>query len=125
MLVYIYICIPFISSCAAATGAGAHHHKEKEYQVAWCNKMHGTMEVILDDKTRVDCLTDQYAVEVDFAPKWAEGIGQALFYGLKTGMRPGVLLIMEKDSDQRYLNRLILLAEKYNISTWTITPEDL
>jgi hypothetical protein len=111
----------FISSTAFAE----HLHKEKEYQDAWCKKMQGQTEVILDDKTRVDCLTDQYAVEVDFAPKWAEGIGQALFYGLKTGMRPGVLLIMENYNDDRFLERLKLTAEKYGISTWMITPEEL
>ena len=87
--------------------------------------MNGQTEVVLDDKARVDCLTDQYAVEVDFAPKWAEGIGQALFYGVKTGKQPGVLLILEHKSDERFLKRLNLTAEKYGITTWTITPEDL
>jgi len=87
--------------------------------------MHGQTEVVLNDKARVDCLTDQYAVEVDFAEKWAEGIGQALFYGVKTGRKPGVLLILENDGDERFIERLNLTAEKYGITTWTITPEDL
>lgn len=49
-----------------------HLHYEKVYQKNFCNKMHGQIEYVLDDKTRVDCLTASYAIEVDFAPKWAE-----------------------------------------------------
>lgn len=44
-----------------------------------CNALDGKMEVVLKDKTRIDCLTAEYAIEVDFAKKGAEGIGQALY----------------------------------------------
>ncbi len=72
-----------------------HIHPEKYYQQQWCSAQGGVAEYRLDDGTRVDCLTDTHAVEVDFARKWAESIGQALYYGLQTGKRPGVLLILE------------------------------
>ena len=52
-----------------------HLHYEKVYQKFFCNKMHGQMEYELTDKTRVDCLTSTYAIEVDFGKKWAESIG--------------------------------------------------
>ena len=78
-------------------------------------------EYRLDDGTRLDCLTDDYAIEFDFAPKWAESVGQALYYSLKTGRQPGVVLIMVNDGDERYLERLNALAVKYNIKVWT-TP---
>lgn len=81
--------------------------------------MHGQTEVVLKDGTRVDCLTDEYAVEVEFAPKWAESIGQALYYAQVTGKKPGVLLIMKK-SEQRYLDRLQVVAENKKISVWTV-----
>lgn len=42
------------------------------------------MEYRLSDNTRVDCMTDTLAVEFDFANKWAECIGQALYYGKQT-----------------------------------------
>lgn len=61
-------------------------------------------------------------IEFDFAPKWAESIGQALYYGLMTGKQPGVELIMEKEGDGRYLERLNALADGHNIKVW-ITPE--
>ena len=55
-------------------------HNERFYQTSLCNKLDGKMEVVLKDKTRVDCLTDEHAIEVDFAKKWAESIGQSLYY---------------------------------------------
>lgn len=48
---------------------------EKYYQTEMCQELGGEMEYLLFDKTRVDCLTDEYAIEVDFAKKWAEAIG--------------------------------------------------
>lgn len=65
------------------------------------------MEYQLEDKTRVDCLTSNLAVEFDFAPKWAECIGQALYYGKKTKRIPACALIMENPiKDEIYLYRL-------------------
>jgi hypothetical protein len=80
------------------------------------------MEYVLDDRSRVDCLTDEYAVEVEFAPKWKESIGQALFYGIKTGKKPGVVLIIEKETDERFLERLKIVGEKYDLKIWKVAP---
>jgi len=48
-----------------------HLHKEKFYQDLWCADR-GQVEVRLEDGTRVDCLTECMAVEIDFASsnKW-------------------------------------------------------
>lgn len=84
-----------------------HLHAEKEYQAQWCNAKGGQMEYVLKDKARVDCLLPDMAVEVDFANKWAECIGQALYYGKMTSKPPACLLIMENgNSDLKYLYRL-------------------
>lgn len=83
-----------------------HEFKEKEYQNYWCNLQNGITEYKLDDNTRVDCLTDKYAVEVDFAPKWSECIGQAVYYAKKTNRKPACLLIIESPDDVRFLYRL-------------------
>ena len=74
----------------------ANIHKEKEYQNVWCAQHNGTIEYILADKTRVDCLTDDYAIEFDFAYKWAEAVGQALYYALKTNKNRGLCLLWKK-----------------------------
>ncbi len=105
---------------------GKRLHKEFEYQKFWCNKNNGILEYELDDKTRVDCLTEDLAVEVDFANKWAECIGQALYYGLRTNKQPTCLLIIENmGNDLKYLKRLKCTATYNNIKTLTITPNQL
>ena len=86
--------------------------------------MNGVMEYTLRDKTRIDCLTSSYAIEVDFANKWAESIGQSLYYGLMTNKKPGILLIMEKPKkDIRYLKRLKKVVEIQKIRIWTINKD--
>ncbi|MDA8428150.1 MAG: hypothetical protein M0T70_02735 [Geobacteraceae bacterium] len=102
-----------------------HIHKEKEYQEAWCKKINGITEYRLEDGARVDCLTDQFAIEFDFAPKWAESIGQALYYAEMTGRKPGVVLIQENDDDDRYMDRLKKVAGRHGIKVWEMTPDEL
>jgi hypothetical protein len=89
---------------------------EKYYQDKLCKKLNGITEYVLEDRTRVDCLTSDYAIEVDWAKKWAEGIGQSLYYSYMTGKKPAVALIVN-DNDQRYINRLNTIAKKLNIKT--------
>lgn len=62
-----------------------HEHPEKWYQERWCKEHGGKAEVMLEDRTRCDCLTKSHAIEFDFGPKWAESIGQALYYSIQTG----------------------------------------
>ena len=79
---------------------------ESYYVKQWCTNDFGRREVILWDMTRVDCLTKDYAVEFDFAKKWAEAIGQSLYYAKLTGKKPAIVLIMESPTDYKYLKRI-------------------
>jgi len=98
-----------------------HLHKEKQYQEHFCNKLGGVTEHVLKDKTRVDCLLDEYAIEVDFAQKWAESIGQSLYYASQTSRKAAVLLIIEDSKkDAKYLQRLKDVSEIHRIDIWTI-----
>jgi hypothetical protein len=100
-----------------------HIHHEKYYQEQWCNDHGGVMEYALDDKSRVDCLTDVHAIEVEFAPKWKEAIGQALYYGIKTKRKPGIVVIIENiNSDQKHLKRLRIVTEEYGIDLYEVAP---
>lgn len=123
----IIVMLLLLTGCASAkpvkqSYSHSHTHPEKYYQERWCADHAGTLEYRLDDATRVDCLTGEHAVEVDFAPKWAEAVGQSLYYAERTGKKPGVLLIMEHSGDERYLNRLLKLSERYKISVWQAAP---
>lgn len=95
-----------------------HYLPEKYYQKQWCAQNNGILEYKLIDDTRVDCLTKDYAVEFDFAPKWAEAIGQSLHYSRMTGKKAGINLIIEKPDDFKYYNKIVPLCKMYNISLW-------
>ncbi len=95
-------------------------HHEKYYQMQLCNTLGGEMEVVLQDRTRVDCLTEKYAIEVDFAKKWAESIGQSLYYGYMTRRKPAIALIINLPKEQRYLKRVDVMCKKYNIKLYLI-----
>lgn len=101
---------------------------ERVYQEYWCGMKEGVTEYELPDKTRVDCLLPDLAVEFDFANKWAECIGQALYYGQRTGKTPACVLIMERgEKDLKYLKRLrYAVYNKKKIPefrTFTIKPD--
>ena len=104
----------------AMDARAAHLHHEKYYQQLWCDANGGVAEFVLSDATRVDCLTTEYAIEFDFAGKWAESIGQSLYYGYMTGRKPGVVLIIENPNDRRYLPRIRTVADELNIKLWTM-----
>jgi len=121
----IRLCVALILLIFPPQFAHAKHlHPEKYYQNQWCAEHSGQTEVTLPDRTRCDCLTDTHAIEFDFGPKWAEAIGQALYYGLQTGKRPGIVLILEQERDYKYWIRLNTVIKNYNlaIDTWMVKP---
>ena len=123
MTLLILIILPL---CVFAQTPKNHKYFERDYQRVWCNTHCGSMEVILPDKARVDCVTKTHAIEFDFAPKWAESIGQALYYGKVLHKTPGIVLIIENaEKDQKYINRVKAVAEIYGITLWTISPNDM
>ena len=59
-------------------------------------------------------LFDDKACEIDWANKWAEGIGQSIYYGLKTDRPPLVILLAKKDGWEKYRDRV----EYCDIECW-------
>ena len=114
-----------VVSVVVAGCAEKKKHNEKYYQTQLCNELDGLMEQSLLDRTRIDCLTDEYAIEVDFSKKWAESVGQSLYYAEMTGKKPTVALIVrETKKDKRHLKRLEVLANKYDIKIFKIEREE-
>lgn len=99
-------------------------HPEKWYQERWCKANGGQTEVVFPDKTRCDCLTSTHAIEFDFGKKWAEAIGQALYYSIQTGKKAGIVLILEKPRDYKYWIRLNTVIDHFRlpIDTWKTAP---
>ena len=67
--------------------------QERYFENLFADDIKGETEVTLSDRSRVDIITDTFAIEVDFAKKWAESIGQSLFYSYALNKKPGILLI--------------------------------
>ena len=98
-------------------------YREAEYNQKYCSNIGGTTEFRNADLTRVDCLTKTNAIELDFAEKWAEGVGQALYYSQLTGKKGKLVLILENpDVEMKYFERAKLLSKVYNFEVEYITP---
>lgn len=104
-----------------------HIFKEAVYQEYWCNKRGGVLEYELADKSRVDCLLPDYAVEFDFAKKRDECLGQALRYAAYTDKKPACCLIVERKKDFKYYYQLRYTIKKKNLGVklFVITPSAL
>lgn len=83
------------------------------------SKYKAKTEVTLWDRTRVDMVNDTYAIEVDWAPKWAEAIGQSLYYAEVTKLKPAIILLVKnKTTESRYIYRAQTVAAKYDIQLY-------
>ncbi|MEI8129719.1 MAG: hypothetical protein WCG95_08920 [bacterium] len=112
--VIIYLVLIF----ALTPAVYAKTFQEAYYQNIWCSQNRGIKEYKLNDETRVDCLTSEYACEFDFAHKWYEGFTQALWYAHNTGKMPCLVLIIEKPTDFVYYERARVLSNKYGVRLW-------
>lgn len=74
---------------------------ESDYRDALSHYLNGEIEVPVTDG-KVDIVTQQYAIEVEFANKWKESIGQAIWYGLQTNREPAIILIRRASDRHNY-----------------------
>lgn len=89
---------------------------EREEAARIAAQWNAQTEVVLWDGTRVDILTDSTAWEVEWPAKWAESIGQALYYAEVSGKQPGiVLLVTDLERERRYVYRCQTVCAKYGI----------
>jgi hypothetical protein len=81
----------------------------------------------LPDGSEVDLLSKDYSYEIDYAAKWKEAIGQALFYSIMTGKSPGIILLMGKGdyrTERMYYLRCKLVCSKYEIRLQLVKMKD-
>ena len=100
---------------AASLGA-ARLNPEAHYQEIAAKKYSGQTEVTVPDGTRCDIVTETHAIEVDFADKWAEAIGQSLNYSFQLNKKAGILLILEKPDDERHLLRVQSIIKHFKLT---------
>ncbi len=105
-----------------------HAHNESSFQHAHCSSINGIEEFELPDKTRVDCLTEEYAIEYDFANKKYEAVGQVLHYAVMTGKKPKIVLILDnkyKEKQMYYVRRLQKIGKVYRFEVEYISEDIL
>ena len=90
-------------------------NSEAYYQKIAAEKYNGETEVVMGDGTRCDIVTETHAIEVDFADKWGEAIGQSLNYAFQSNKKAGILLILEHPSDEKHLIRVQSIIEHFNL----------
>ena len=71
----------------------------------WVNKIAkqlpmAEVEVRLPNDRRVDIVWNGYAIEADWADKFFEGYGQAIYYARWLRMKPALLLLVKEESKQ-------------------------
>jgi hypothetical protein len=105
---------PIILSCCIGAALRKHNTPESTYRDEWCALHNGITEVKYS-RARIDCVTPNYAVEVEFASKWEEAIGQSLYYSTLVHKQPAIYLIIEKESDKYYLEQLNSVIDYYKL----------
>lgn len=85
---------------------------EVEIASKWCRANTMTFEIEAKLKepysmhTRADCIKDGIAWEVEWADKWSQAPGQSFYYARRTGLKPGIVLIVKDKGDAMYVKRL-------------------
>ena len=112
----------FLACCLSEVQAAPKTGSEAWYQKIWCEGKNGQLEYKLNNSSRADCLTPKYAIEMDFAHKWHEAIGQSLSYAKKTKRKAGIVLILRSEKDRAFLLELQKTIRYFHlpITVWKI-----
>jgi len=116
-------------ACLLCTSINLHGAKKKlneaHYRDAWAKANGGKVEVRMPDDTRCDVVTKTHAIEAEWAYKWYEGVGQALWYSFQTNKKAGIVMILRNEKDRKYLIRLRspIAGKKLDIDVWVIEPK--
>ena len=110
--------VPFLSSILIITSLNAYAiENEAYYSEKFCDELSGQTEYLLQDLSRVDCLTETHAFEVDWADgsKVYEAIGQSLYYSSETGKFPGILLLIRKENSEKYIRKVNRVIKSFEL----------
>lgn len=110
---------------AQAAAANESLFPKKHYQEAWCKAFKGKVNVPMEDGGTADCITKEYAAQIDFAPNWKEAVAQSVLYAIQTDKKPAVVLIIENpERELRYLQQLKKVTGHLDILMWWVSPTD-
>jgi hypothetical protein len=108
------LCLLFVLWSGIAFG-----HDENFVTRLLADKYQAQTQVRLSDGSIADMVTSDYAIEVEWAPKWKESIGQSELYATLSGKLPGVILLVEYPVvEQKYVDRCTSVCSKMGIKMW-------
>ena len=132
LLMFLYGSCAGYRYCRQLSVRGPLLLRHQRNEVAWCQLVADRLtasgeqvlpEYCLPDRSRVDLLFADFACEADWAPKWTEAVGQALFYAAMTERKPAILLLLDGGTDDAvYLGRLarVVAYTSPSITVWTL-----
>ena len=91
---------------------------EREESARLAIEYGGVAEYMLFDRTRVDILTNTYAIEVEYPAKWAEAVGQSLYYAAVTNRKPAIIFLVTGQDDNRFVYRAMVAGNKFGITVF-------
>jgi hypothetical protein len=99
---------------------------ERYYRNGFAIIMNGQQEVRLPNRRVVDIVTDTFAIEVEFANKWTQSIGQSLDYAKSLNKKAGILLVIEGVKTDRYVTELMdfIVFYRLPIKVWVMDSID-
>lgn len=107
-----------------ATAASYNHKKQDaDYVKEWCTRNGGLTEQYVSASSRVDCVTKNEVVEIEFADKYSEGIPQVARYAKESGKKGRLVLVVENPYENHYVDdaRALVKAANPNINIEILT----
>ena len=111
----VFTCAAFLLLALTTPLCADRLNSEAYYQKIAAEKYGAESEVTMPDGTRCDLVTEKHAIELDFADKWGEAIGQSLNYAFQSNKRAGILLILESKGDEKHLIRVQSIIEHFEL----------
>lgn len=109
------LCLPILVALLLASVAGAGERAEVQRLAPAYD---ARPEVVAWDGSRVDLLNDRYAIEVDWASKWQQAVGQAMYYAILFDREPGIILLRRSAEDTRFIYRCQAVCVRIGIKLW-------
>jgi hypothetical protein len=93
---------------------------EKEWMPYLSAQFRAVDDYVLWDGSKPDLVGPEYAYEVDWAQKWKEAVGQARLYGIMTGRKSAIILLMKSPKDKIYGLRCQVVCAADDIALFVI-----
>ena len=86
-----------------------------ELKQAWCLEREGTVNFVLPEKVRCDCVLESQVVVFTEEDEWTEAVGRVLYVAMKLEKEATIVAFEEVDRTQLYIARLNRMIEYFGL----------